>query len=166
MKTISKEEKFKLIKKSLPKSQKKPVPNLLDRPSRPLKRPALTQGRKARDQQKKTEPGVRRKRKVYRKQKSYRRRRNRKEKPEPIVLRLPTPGFFPVGKRGPIESLDEPMPKGLLDYKNLPLLRQYLTVQGKIMRKKKTCLSSKEQRQVANAIKTARTVAFLPFIRR
>jgi len=166
MQTISKEEKFKLIKDSIPESQKKPVPGLVDRPLRPLKRPALPKGRRARDKQNKQGPTVRRKRKVFRKQKGYRRRKKQKYKPEPIVLSLPTPGFFPMRNGVPIRKVEEPMPKGLLDYKNLPLLRQYLTVQGKIRSRKKTRLTSKEQRKVADAIKTARTLAFLPFIRR
>nr|QUX32849.1 30S ribosomal protein S18 [Blidingia minima] len=167
MQNISKEKKNKLIKDSIPESQKKPVPGLLDRPLRPLRRPALPKSRRERDKQKQNQ-GVRKRRKVFRKQKGYRRRKKQKFKLEPIVLSLPKRGFFPVieEKGTKIRDVKEPMPKGLLDYKNLPLLRQYLNVQGKIIRKKKTRLTTKEQRKVAYAIKTARTLAFLPFIRR
>ena len=142
MQEVSKEKKFKLIKDSIPESQKKPVPDLLDRPLRPLRRPALPKNRQERDQQKQNQTGIRKRRKVFRKNKGYRRRKKKTFKPEPIVLSLPKRGVFPIHKGIRIRSLKQSMPKGLLDYKNLPLLRQYLNVQGKILRKKKDPFNS------------------------
>lgn len=51
-----------------------------------------------------------------------------------------------------------------VDYKNLRLLRQFISSQGKILPRRLTRLTAKEQRNMANAIKTARVLTFLPFI--
>jgi len=157
MQIISKEAKSELIKQSLPESQEKPVPALLDPPVRPLRippRPRTQRQQNEKNTRKKLVINIKRKRVNNKKKRGYRRRKKQKYKAKPLILSLPSRGII------------APKPKGLLDYKNLPLLRQYLTAQGKIRSRKKTCLTSKEQRQVANTIKTARAVAFLPFIRR
>lgn len=54
--------------------------------------------------------------------------------------------------------------KSTVDYKNLRLLRQFISSQGKILPRRLTRLTAKEQRNMANAIKTARVITFLPFI--
>jgi ribosomal protein S18 len=54
--------------------------------------------------------------------------------------------------------------QGTIDYKNLQLLRQFISFEGKILPKYLTGLNAKEQRKMANAIKTARVAGLLPFI--
>ena len=50
-----------------------------------------------------------------------------------------------------------------VDYKRADDLRRYLTPNGKIQGRKKTGLTAREQRLVAQAIKRARYMGLLPF---
>jgi len=50
-----------------------------------------------------------------------------------------------------------------IDYKDLNLLKQYITETGKIVPSRITGTESKYQRQLATAIKHARFLALLPF---
>jgi small subunit ribosomal protein S18 len=52
----------------------------------------------------------------------------------------------------------------VIDYKNLELLRQFISERGKILPKRITSVSSKKQRELANAIKRARAIALLPYM--
>lgn len=54
--------------------------------------------------------------------------------------------------------------QGTIDYKNLQLLRQFISFEGKILSRNLTGLNAKEQRKMANAIKIARVAGLLPFI--
>ena len=54
--------------------------------------------------------------------------------------------------------------QGTIDYKNLQLLRQFISFEGKILPRYLTGLNAKEQRKMANAIKIARVAGLLPFI--
>lgn len=51
-----------------------------------------------------------------------------------------------------------------LDYKNLPLLNEYISERGKIMASRITGISLKKQRKLSRAIKRARNLALLSFI--
>lgn len=51
-----------------------------------------------------------------------------------------------------------------IDYKNVDLLRQFLTEEGKILPRRMTGLTAKQQRGVSKAIKQARIMALLEFI--
>jgi len=51
-----------------------------------------------------------------------------------------------------------------VDYKNINLLRQYISAEGKIFPRRITRLTAKEQRWVARAIKQARIMGLLPFV--
>ncbi len=51
-----------------------------------------------------------------------------------------------------------------IDYKDLELLRQYITETGKIVPSRITAVSAKKQRELARAIKRARNLALLPFV--
>ena len=55
--------------------------------------------------------------------------------------------------------------KQILNYKNIFLLRKYISIEGKILPQRLTGLSSKNQRYLAKAIKNARIMGFLPFVR-
>ena len=54
----------------------------------------------------------------------------------------------------------------ILNYKNIFLLRKYISIEGKILPRKLTNLNSKQQRDVSKAIKKARIMGLLPFVQR
>ncbi len=51
-----------------------------------------------------------------------------------------------------------------IDYKDVDLLRKFITERGKILPRRITGLTSKQQRDITLAIKRERIVALLPFI--
>ncbi len=51
-----------------------------------------------------------------------------------------------------------------IDYKNVELLRRYLTDHGKIKPRRKVGTCARHQRALAVAIKRARHIALLPFV--
>lgn len=53
--------------------------------------------------------------------------------------------------------------KFVVDYKRTEDLRRFMTPNGKIQSRKKTGLSAREQRMLAQAIKRARYMALLPY---
>ena len=52
----------------------------------------------------------------------------------------------------------------LLTYKDIKILTNFLSEQGKILPRRVTGLTSKKQKKVAKLIKTARIAALLPFV--
>ncbi|MGO8670301.1 MAG: 30S ribosomal protein S18 [Capsulimonadaceae bacterium] len=52
-----------------------------------------------------------------------------------------------------------------VDYKDVTLLRQFTDERGKIVPRRRSGATAKEQRMVAIAIKRAREVALLPFVK-
>lgn len=61
-------------------------------------------------------------------------------------------------KKTPIKSGEN------IDYKNIGLLRKFISEQGKILSKRINRLTSKQQRATTKAIKAARILALLPFL--
>lgn len=55
-------------------------------------------------------------------------------------------------------------PSDPIDYKDVDLLRKFITERGKILPRRITGLTAKQQRDLTLAIKRARIVALLPFI--
>ena len=55
------------------------------------------------------------------------------------------------------EGVDE------IDYKDLEMLKEYITETGKIVPSRITGTSAKYQRQLAKAVKRARYIALLPY---
>jgi small subunit ribosomal protein S18 len=53
-----------------------------------------------------------------------------------------------------------------IDYKEIDLLRRFVSSQMKIIDPKHTGVCAKHQRKLAEAIKRARFMALLPFVRR
>ena len=51
-----------------------------------------------------------------------------------------------------------------IDYKDARLLRSYITERGKIVPRRISGTCAKHQRQLATAIKRARTIALLPYL--
>ncbi len=63
-----------------------------------------------------------------------------------------------LGRRRP-----RPAPDLVFDYKEVDVLRQFVTEQGKIVPARVSRLSAKQQRDLAVAVKRARQVALLPY---
>ncbi len=57
------------------------------------------------------------------------------------------------------------MDKIEIDYKNDSLLRRFMTDRGKITPRRITGTCARHQRQLAAAIKRARSIALLPFVK-
>nr|QTI91297.1 ribosomal protein S18 [Ferocactus latispinus] len=88
------------------------------------------------------------------------------KKPKQLLLKKPK---RPPRKK-PKRPFRRPLPLSLiksrdgLDYKNTSLLSQFTSDQGKILSRRVTRLTLKEQRFITMAIKKARILSFLPFI--
>ncbi|MDD5769512.1 MAG: 30S ribosomal protein S18 [Candidatus Gracilibacteria bacterium] len=57
-----------------------------------------------------------------------------------------------------------PLEGVVIDYKNIELLKKYITKFGKITPRYYTGVSLKSQKKLATAIKRARMMALLPFV--
>ncbi|EAZ88822.1 30S ribosomal protein S18 [Crocosphaera chwakensis] len=55
-------------------------------------------------------------------------------------------------------------PKQPIDYKDTELLRKFITERGKILPRRITGLTAKQQRALTAAVKRARFLALLPFV--
>ena len=55
-------------------------------------------------------------------------------------------------------------PNEILDYKDIDLLRKFITDQGKILPRRSTNLTTKQQKKITQSIKRARILALLPFL--
>jgi small subunit ribosomal protein S18 len=55
-------------------------------------------------------------------------------------------------------------PSENIDYKNIDLLHSFLSDQGKIMPRRSTNLTLKQQRQLAKSVKRARILNLLAFV--
>ena len=51
-----------------------------------------------------------------------------------------------------------------IDYKNIDVLKKFISSQYKILPKRKTLCCSKHQRSLAHAIKRSRIMALIPFV--
>jgi len=51
-----------------------------------------------------------------------------------------------------------------IDYKDIDLLKLFMTEQGKILPRRATGVTIQQQRQIAKAIKRARILSLLPFV--
>lgn len=59
---------------------------------------------------------------------------------------------------------NHPAPRSTIDYKNTKLLVKFISPQGKILPRRATGLTAKQQRAMATAIKRARMSGLLPFV--
>lgn len=55
-------------------------------------------------------------------------------------------------------------PDDPIDYKDVELLRKFITERGKILPRRITGLTSKQQKALTRSVKRARLLALLPFI--
>nr|YP_010388671.1 ribosomal protein S18 [Leontynka pallida]UPQ43838.1 ribosomal protein S18 [Leontynka pallida] len=80
------------------------------------------------------------------------------KQPKPII---PPKGVVIFLKKSPKKPMYY---HRVIDYKHIGLLQRYIGLGGKILPKKQTRLTAKQQRYVANAIKSARIMGLLPFV--
>ncbi len=80
-----------------------------------------------------------------------------RNEPPTITIRRP---FFRRRKTSPFATQDAPS----IDYKDVKLLQRFTSERGKIVPRRITAVSAKEQRALAQAIKRARLLALLPFV--
>ena len=83
--------------------------------------------------------------------------RSRGGEPPNITIRRP---FFRRRKSSPFAHADAPK----IDYKDVKLLQRFVSERGKIVPRRITAVTAKEQRQLAHAIKRARELALLPYV--
>lgn len=55
-------------------------------------------------------------------------------------------------------------PSDPIDYKDIELLRKFITERGKILPRRITGLTARQQRDLTTAVKRARVLALLPFV--
>lgn len=82
--------------------------------------------------------------------------REQSGEPPTVVIRRP---FFRRKKASPFAAPDAPP----IDYKDVKLLARFVSETGKIVPRRITAVTAKEQRALAKAIKRARILALLPF---
>nr|YP_009394552.1 ribosomal protein S18 [Vertebrata thuyoides]ARW63114.1 ribosomal protein S18 [Vertebrata thuyoides] len=58
------------------------------------------------------------------------------------------------------------IPKDIVDYKDIDLLRKFINDQGKIMSRRSTGLNAKQQKRITKSIKRARILSLLPFLKK
>jgi small subunit ribosomal protein S18 len=63
------------------------------------------------------------------------------------------------GSRCPLSGKDAPK----IEYKNIQLLKRYISEKGRILPSRISSVSAKKQRELKVAIKRARNLALLPF---
>jgi small subunit ribosomal protein S18 len=83
-------------------------------------------------------------------------RPERREPPQ-ITIRRP---FFRRRKASPFAHPDAPR----IDYKDVKLLQRFVSERGKIVPRRITAVTAKEQRALSRAIKRARHLALLPYV--
>ena len=68
--------------------------------------------------------------------------------------------FFRRRKTCPFSGVNAPK----IDYKDVKLLSRYVSERGKFVASRITAVSAKKQRELAQAIKRARFLGFLPYV--
>jgi len=80
----------------------------------------------------------------------------RRSEPPTITIRRP---FFRRRKTSPFASGEAPK----IDYKDIKLLQRFVSERGKIVPRRISGLTAKQQRALTRAIKRARMIALLPY---
>ena len=83
--------------------------------------------------------------------------RRRPAEPPSITIRRP---FFRRKKASPFAHADAPA----INYKDIKLLQRFISERGKIVPRRITAVTAKEQRDLAKSIKRARELALLPYV--
>lgn len=89
------------------------------------------------------------------------RKLEQKKRKKPFKPIIPPKSFLLLFKDKPEKYVYN---RRILDYKHCGLLQRYIGLGGKILPRRQTKLSAKQQRYVAKTIKTARIMGLLPFV--
>lgn len=71
--------------------------------------------------------------------------------------------------RKPVKARTNPLDAAgitYIDYKDIDLLRKFVSDRGKIRSRRVTRVTARQQRELATAVKTAREMALLPYASR
>ena len=86
---------------------------------------------------------------------------NRKNKQSNFAkLSIFQPNKYKFKKSCPLSVKGAPK----IDYKNVKLLKRFISEKGKILPSRITSVSTKKQRELARAVKRARFLALLPYV--
>jgi ribosomal protein S18 len=85
----------------------------------------------------------------------------KKKKQKPIKPIIPPKSLIIILKDKPEKAVYN---RRIIDYKHCGLLQRYIGLGGKILPRRQTKLTAKQQRYVATTIKTARVMGLLPFV--
>ena len=94
-----------------------------------------------------------------RQQRSQKQEQQKRQKP--IKPLIPPKTLIIILKEKPEKQVYN---RRIIDYKHCGLLQRYIGLGGKILPRRQTRLTAKQQRYVAKTIKTARIMGLLPFV--
>lgn len=86
---------------------------------------------------------------------------NQKKRQKPIKPIIPPKSLIIILKDKPEKAVYN---RRIIDYKHCGLLQRYIGLGGKILPRRQTKLTAKQQRYIAKTIKTARIMGLLPFV--
>jgi small subunit ribosomal protein S18 len=84
-----------------------------------------------------------------------------KKRKKPIKPIIPPKSLIIILKDKPEKAIYN---RRIIDYKHCGLLQKYIGLGGKILPRRQTKLTAKQQRYVAKTIKSARIMGLLPFV--
>jgi small subunit ribosomal protein S18 len=93
--------------------------------------------------------------------KQRQRKFDQKKRKKPIKPIIPPKSLIIILKDKPEKAVYN---RRIIDYKHCGLLQKYIGLGGKILPRRQTKLSAKQQRYVAKTIKSARIMGLLPFV--
>ena len=94
-------------------------------------------------------------------QKQKQRQLNQKKRQKPLKPIIPPKSLIIILKDKPEKAVYN---RRIIDYKHCGLLQRYIGLGGKILPRRQTKLSAKQQRYIAKTIKSARIMGLLPFV--
>nr|YP_009238459.1 ribosomal protein S18 [Kirchneriella aperta]AMO00994.1 ribosomal protein S18 [Kirchneriella aperta] len=98
---------------------------------------------------------------LLRVQKQKQRQFNQKKRQKPVKPIIPPKSLIIILKDKPEKAVYN---RRIIDYKHCGLLQRYIGLGGKILPRRQTKLTAKQQRYVAKTIKSARIMGLLPFV--
>jgi small subunit ribosomal protein S18 len=93
--------------------------------------------------------------------KQRQRKFDKKKRKKPIKPIIPPKSLIIILKDKPEKAVYN---RRIIDYKHCGLLQKYIGLGGKILPRRQTKLTAKQQRYVAKTIKSARIMGLLPFV--
>nr|ALO21381.1 ribosomal protein S18 [Golenkinia longispicula] len=98
---------------------------------------------------------------VARIRKQTKRKGEQKKRKKPIKPIIPPKSLIIILKDKPEKAVYN---RRIIDYKHCGLLQRYIGLGGKILPRRQSRLTAKQQRYVAKTIKSARIMGLLPFV--